>query len=268
MHKQTVSSMRIFIPEGEFDPLVEKVTHKCRLCGSVVLHDNNYLPNHIVVTHKLKISDYYEKFVLDDDGDDDSTGDDESNKNKLQKTIKKERFENTSKSSSVVKTVSPLLNQPPSSHELDRMARWLNGVQFVCSVCSKSFFDRYTANKHLLHDHADVSSQDVKCTSRVTYHTCRMCSARFLQNKQQIKYHLSYTHGIDEIQDYFVKHILPEWRMRDAAFGKAGAKATEVVTIEELTLGDPTETDVIKWQKQNKLRCRICDKASRFCFDI
>jgi len=46
---------------GPFE-IIEKVFHKCYLCGKLVLLDSDSLGGHIKGTHKLKEKDYKEKY--------------------------------------------------------------------------------------------------------------------------------------------------------------------------------------------------------------
>ena len=46
---------------GPFE-IIEKVFHKCHLCGKIVLMDSDVLGGHIKKTHKMKEKDYKEKY--------------------------------------------------------------------------------------------------------------------------------------------------------------------------------------------------------------
>ena len=48
---------------GQFE-IIEKVFHKCHLCGLVVLMDSDILGGHIKGTHKMKEKDYKEKYCI------------------------------------------------------------------------------------------------------------------------------------------------------------------------------------------------------------
>ena len=48
---------------GRFE-IIEKVFHKCKLCGKLVLMDSDILGGHIKGTHKMKERDYKEKYCI------------------------------------------------------------------------------------------------------------------------------------------------------------------------------------------------------------
>ena len=93
---------------GPFE-IIEKVFHKCHLCGKIVLMDSDVLGGHIKKTHKMKEKDYKEKycytiFIINEDL---------SVKSKL----------------SVLKETSEVLNLPVNHSDQTNFVRQLNNLE-------------------------------------------------------------------------------------------------------------------------------------------
>ena len=66
------------------DILVQEKKHSCRICQKVIRHDNQFIWTHLSNAHSMKLSTYYQHYILSNEG--------VHNKEQSGKSMKKEEL--------------------------------------------------------------------------------------------------------------------------------------------------------------------------------